>query len=109
MKKFDYKASQERIKAKLSGAIPETELDKKIAEYFGWDWSDNQKRLVKANIEPIVYDGKEMVTNGAIPKLPKELIRGMTYLHSDIVFVGSDGKVHLVEENLKPDYNEWNW
>ena len=30
-------------------------------------------------------------------------------LHSDFAFVGMDGEIHLVEENIKPDYNEWNW
>lgn len=30
-------------------------------------------------------------------------------LHSDFAFIGTDGEIHLVEENIKPDYNEWNW
>ena len=30
-------------------------------------------------------------------------------LHSDFAFIGIDGKIHLVEESIKPDYNEWNW
>ena len=30
-------------------------------------------------------------------------------LHSDLAFIGTDGEIHLVEENVKPDYNEWNW
>lgn len=114
--------------------IPETEHDKEIAEHFGWNWSDNQKRLVKKNIEPIVYDGKQMYTDGIITtdnlailaatkhyeicpgsydqdlsKLKKDVVRRISVLHSDIAFVGSDGEIHLVEENLKPDYNEWNW
>ena len=44
----------------------ETKHDKEIAEHFGWNWSDNQKRLVKKNIEPIIYDGKQMYTDGII-------------------------------------------
>ena len=115
-------------------STPETEHDKEIAEHFGWNWSDNQKRLVKGNIEPIVYDGKQMYTDGLIStdnpailaatkhyeicpggfdqnlsELKKNAIQRMSVLHSDIAFVGTDGEIHLVEENIKPDYNEWNW
>ena len=114
--------------------IPETEADGMIADQLGWIWSDNQKRLVKGNIEPIVYDGKQMYTDGLIStdnpailaatkhyeicpggfdqnlsELKKNAIQRMSVLHSDIAFVGTDGEIHLVEENIKPDYNEWNW
>lgn len=106
----------------------------KVIKQLGWDWSANQKRLVKRNIEPIVYDGKQMYTDGFITtdnlailanakyyeicpivcdqdlsKFKKEIVQKMSVLHSDVAFVGSDGKVHLVEENIKTDYNEWNW
>ena len=115
--------------------IPETEADGRIVEQLGWNWSDNQKRLIKGNIEPIVYDGKQMYTDGLIStdnlailaatkqyeicldyfdqalksELKKRTLQRASVLHSDIAFVGSDGKIHLVEENIKPDYNEWNW
>ncbi len=108
--------------------------DEKVIKQLGWNWSDNQKRLVKKNIEPIVYDGIQMYTDGIITtdnlailaatkhyeicpggydqdlsRFKKEIVQRVFVLHSDIAFVGSDGEIHLVEENLKPDYNEWNW
>ena len=56
---------KKRVKSKTI-LTPETEHDKEIAEHFGWNWSDNQKRLVKKNIEPIIYDGIQMYTDGII-------------------------------------------
>lgn len=117
---------KKRVKSKTI-LTPEAKHDKEIAEHFGWNWSDNQKRLVKKNIEPIIYDGIITTDNPAIlaatkhyeicpggfdqdlSELKKNAIQMMSVLHSDIAFVGSDGKIHLVEENIKPDYNEWNW
>lgn len=54
------------------------------------------------------FKRKDRSTN-AYSKIPKDAIQMMSALHSDLAFVGSDGKVHLVKENLKPDYSEWNW
>ena len=42
-------------------------------------------------------------------KFKKKVVQRTSVLHSDIAFVGSDGKIHLVEKNIKPDYSEWNW
>ena len=52
---------------------------------------------------------KDNTSINSYSKIPKEVTQKMTVLHSDIAFVGQDGKIHLVNENIKPDYNEWNW
>ena len=41
--------------------------------------------------------------------IPTQEVKKFSVLHSDIAFAGSDGEIHLVEDNIKPDYNEWNW
>ena len=41
--------------------------------------------------------------------IPTQEIKKFSVLHSDIAFADSDGEIYLVEDNIKPDYNEWNW
>lgn len=41
--------------------------------------------------------------------MPVHELKKFSIVHSDLTFINSTGKLCLVEDNIKPDYNEWNW
>lgn len=54
---------------------------------------------IKANLKPeLTY-----------ANIPIQDLKKLSIVHSDLVFINSEGKLSLVEDNIKPDYSEWNW
>ena len=41
--------------------------------------------------------------------IPIQDLEKLSIAHSDLAFINSEEKLSLVEDNIKPDYNEWNW
>lgn len=54
---------------------------------------------IKANLKP----------EPTYADIPIQDLKKLSIVHSDLTFINSEGKLSLVEDNIKPDYNEWNW
>lgn len=70
---------------------------------------------MKKYITPVNYDiSLEDIKANLKPEpsyadIPVQELRKLSIVHSDIAYVNSDGNLCLVEDNIKPDYSEWNW
>lgn len=54
---------------------------------------------IKANLKP----------ESTYADIPIQDLKKLSVVHSDLAFINSEGKLSLVEDNIKPDYSEWNW
>ena len=70
---------------------------------------------MKKYITPVNYDiSLEDIKANLKPEptyvdIPIQDLKKFSIVHSDLTFINSEGKLSLVEDNIKPDYNEWNW
>lgn len=70
---------------------------------------------MKKYIAPVNYDiSLEDIKANLKPEptyanIPIQDLKKLSIVHSDLAFIISEGKSSLVEDNIKPDYSEWNW
>ncbi len=69
-----------------------------------------KKYITPANYDISLEDIKVNLTPEPIyANIPVQELKKLSIAHSDLAFINSTGKLCLVEDNIKPDYNEWNW